>query len=125
MIYEPPRRFVEEPRVIHIVEDDAGVSDSIAMLLQQLGHVAVTHPDAESLFEHTPPGPSDVILVDLALPGISGATLIRWLARLQLPPRIIAMSGQPFALIERELGGVAFERLLRKPLTADAITSAI
>lgn len=108
---------------IHIVEDDPGVSDSLLMLLRNMGHEASAYPDAEAFFRAEPPGARDTIIIDLLLPGISGARVIKWLQNLKDPPQIIAISGQPQAAIEAQLRGVRVPHLLRKPLTGDTISS--
>lgn len=110
---------------IHIVEDDPGVSDSLVLLLRSLGHQAVAYADAETFFRQEPPSAADTIMIDLMLPGISGAKVIRWLQRLASPPRIIAISGQPQSAIEAQLRGMAMPRLLRKPLTEETITHVL
>lgn len=112
-------------RHVHIVEDDPGVSDSLRFLLQAIGHDVVIHPDAESFFEGPPPASSDVVIVDLGLPGIGGAQVIRWLERLSPPPRIIAITGQAQKVIEDELRGLADVRLLRKPLSGDSLVALL
>ncbi len=110
---------------IHIVEDDPGVSDSLRFLLQALGHDVVSHPDAESFFECSPPGERDVIIVDLGLPGIRGSHVIRWLHRLTPMPRIIAISGQAQKAIEDELRDLDDVPVLRKPLSGDTLVSVL
>ncbi|GGE93504.1 hypothetical protein GCM10007285_21380 [Stappia taiwanensis] len=106
---------------VHIVEDDPGVGDALALLLRQIGHEVAIHPDAESLFEDPPPATQDTVIVDLGLPGVSGVQVIRWLSRLKTPPKIIAISGQPRQVIEKMLGDDQPAILLRKPLTEEAI----
>lgn len=113
------------PGTVHIVEDDPGVSDSLCFLLQALGHDVVTHPDAESFFECTPPGERDVVIVDLGLPGIGGAHVIRWLQRMTTRPRIVAISGQPQKIIEDELRDLGRVPILRKPLSGDLLVSVL
>ncbi|MER2604688.1 MAG: response regulator [Siculibacillus sp.] len=110
---------------IHIVEDDPGVSDSLRFLLQALGHDVVSHPDAESFFESAPPGGEDVVIVDLGLPGIGGAHVIRWLQQMNPRPRIIAITGQPQKVIEDELRGLPVVSVLRKPLSGDVLVSLL
>jgi FixJ family two-component response regulator len=110
---------------IHIVEDDPAVCDSLAMVLREMGHEAVAHRDAESFFERPPPEADDVIIVDLSLPGISGAQVIRWLQRLARPPRVVAITGQPHGTIERALRGLSVPTLLRKPLSQEAVAGAL
>lgn len=110
---------------IHIVEDDAGVSDSLLVLLKNMGHDAIAYPDAESFFRTEPPGPADTIIVDLLLPGISGVGVIKWLMKLKSPPRIVAITGQNQSAIDAQVRGTALPRLMRKPLTVDAITELV
>jgi len=125
MIDTPPEAPSPFCGTIHIVEDDPGVSDSLRFLLQALGHDVVSHPDAESFFESSPPGGRDVIIVDLGLPGIAGSHVIRWLLKLDPRPRIIAITGQAQKVIEDELRGLPVVELLRKPLSGEALVSLL
>lgn len=106
---------------VHILEDDSGVSDSLSVLLRNKGYAVRTYPDAESFFAHCPPRSGDTVLVDLLLPGLSGAAVIRWLNRLASPPRVVVMSGRPEKEIESQLRGLKISYLVRKPLTEDAV----
>ncbi|PSC06801.1 response regulator [Alsobacter soli] len=108
---------------MHILEDDPGVSDSLLTFLKGLGYEACTYPDAESFLESAPPSPEDTIIVDLLLPGISGARVIEWLQTMKTPPRVIAITGQPQAAIEKQIHGLRNIQVLRKPLSAETIAS--
>ncbi|EJW09630.1 transcriptional regulator FixK [Rhodovulum sp. PH10] len=111
---------------MHIVEDDPGVSDSLAVLLDNLGFEVVCHADAEDFFRAAPPSGRDVVFVDLILPGISGAEVIRWLAKLDDPPRIVAMSGQSQATIDLQMRGLGPKaHVIRKPLNHAAISAQL
>ena len=120
-----PGTPVASPGSVHILEDDPGVSDSLRFLLQALGHDVVLHPDAESFFEGPPPLETDVVIVDLGLPGIGGAQVIRWLDRLAPRPRVIAITGQAQKVIEDELRDLPLVRLLRKPLSGDMLVAML
>lgn len=110
---------------VYVVEDDAGVSDSLLLLLRDMGHEAIAFPDAETFFRASPPGVEDTVFVDLVLPGISGTGIIRWLQNLRDPPRIIAMTGQSNQAIEWQLQGVTVTHLLRKPLDYRCIADLV
>ena len=113
---------------VHVVEDDPGVSDSLAILLEHLGFEVVCHADAEDFFRSAPPTSHDIVFVDLILPGISGAELIRWLGNLKDPPRIVAMSGQSQSTIDLQLRGITGlgeMSVIRKPLSHGAITQQL
>lgn len=108
---------------VHILEDDPGVSDSLLTFLVGMGLEVIAYPDAESFFEAEPPLPTDTIIVDLLLPGIGGARVIRWLQGMKQPPRVIAITGQPQSAIERQIRGLKHVQILRKPLNSETIAS--
>ena len=109
--------------LVHIVEDDPGVGDSLALLLAQIGHDSRVYPDAESFFECHPPSPDDTVIVDLGLPGLSGMQVVRWLSGLKTPPKVIAITGQPSRAIAEVVDGHLPAILLRKPLTEESLVS--
>ncbi|TSJ64694.1 response regulator [Starkeya sp. 3C] len=110
---------------VHVVEDDAGVSDSLALILSNIGHKVISYPDAESLFKVAPPDARDAVIVDLSLPGIPGAQLVRWLLNLAAPPRVVVITGQSQSFIDHQLRGLSPARLVRKPLDVEALTQAL
>lgn len=101
---------------IHILEGDSGVNDSLLVLLESLGHHVLSHRDGGAFFRCDPPAPQDTVIVDLALPVVSGVAVIKWLQRLADPPRIIVIAGAPQAAIEAQLRGLRIAPALRKPL---------
>jgi FixJ family two-component response regulator len=111
---------------VHILEDDPGVSDSLQTFLQGMGHDAFVYRDAETFFGQEPPASKDTIIVDLLLPGISGARVIRWLLTLKDPPTVIAISGQAQSVIDRQLSGLAgIAKILRKPLSSTTVANIV
>jgi FixJ family two-component response regulator len=106
---------------IHLLEDDAGVNESLALLFTHFDFDVVCHGSAESLFRAKPPDASDIVFVDLKLPGVSGAEAIRWLQSLRDPPRVVVISGQSQAIIRSELDGMDVAGVLRKPLGQEAV----
>jgi two-component system response regulator FixJ len=110
---------------IHIVEDDLAVRDSLAVLLENMGHQVACYPDGETFLRAAQPVARDSVIVDLTLPGVSGQEVIRRLQQHDQPPRIIVISGQPEATIRRELSGIAVPHLLRKPLTIEDLAACL
>ncbi|MEJ1156944.1 response regulator [Prosthecomicrobium sp. N25] len=110
---------------VSIVEDDPGVADSLQFLLQAMGHDVSVYPDAETFMAATRPREDDVVIVDLGLPGRSGAEAIRWLLEFDQPPRVICISGQAQKIIDESLRGLSSMQVLRKPLSGDRIASMI
>lgn len=115
----------ERSVVVHILEDDPGVSESLLLLLEQMGHQAVVYPNAEAFFDGEPPGAEDTVIVDLGLPGIGGETVIAWLNQLNLPPNVVVMSGQSMNAISAKLPNTLDISFIRKPLSEAAILSVL
>ncbi|MEM8878775.1 MAG: response regulator [Pseudomonadota bacterium] len=116
---------VEANAPVHIVEDDHAVSDSLVMLLRQLGRPVHAYTDAESFFAHGIPEPEETVVVDLGLPGMNGSRLIQWLQSLRQPPRIVVITGQSQAGLDRMMQGLAVPHVIRKPLSAEAIAEFV
>lgn len=101
------------------------MSDSLALILRNIGHTVISYPDAESLFKAQLPEARDAVIVDLSLPGIPGAQLVRWLLNLAAPPRVMVITGQSQGFIDHQLRGLTPTWLVRKPLDVDSITQAL
>lgn len=110
---------------VHVIEDDPGVADSLLLVLEQMGHFATAHMDAESFFQTGVPSSDDVVLVDLTLPGIAGTRLIHWLQRLVNAPRVIAMTGKPRFAIEGDVSGLREVRILQKPISTEVLSAVL
>ncbi|MCC2111666.1 MAG: response regulator [Hyphomicrobiales bacterium] len=109
--------------LIHVLEDDPGVADALVVLIRQMGHEAVAYPDAEHFFRAKPPSGTDVLIVDLGLPGISGAQVLHWARELRDPPRVVAISGQSQSAIKAAIGEADMPLVMRKPLSEHALAS--
>lgn len=106
----------------YIVEDDQSVADALQALLSASGMDVVVYYDAESLIAHGRPKFGDTVVVDLGLPGISGADLVRWLRQPHgeaPPPRIVAITGQGRRDIEFITRNLDLPQVLRKPPSLD------
>ncbi|MTI00212.1 response regulator [Roseibium sp. RKSG952] len=108
--------------IVHIIEDDYAVADSLALLLEDFGHEVVCYPDAESFFESGPPNSQDFVVVDLGLPGVAGDEVIGWLRQLKKPPQMVAITGKPKTLLQQSKADFSSLPLLRKPLSMRVLT---
>jgi CheY-like chemotaxis protein len=78
-----------------VVEDNAGVADSWAGLLETLGHEVEVVRDGLDALRAAEAEPPDLVLLDLGLPGMSGYEVARRLRgrRRSKRPLIIAITG--------------------------------
>jgi RNA polymerase sigma factor (sigma-70 family) len=110
---------------VFIVDDDAGVRDSLAMLLELKGFRTRVFASAEAfLAEHRPESPGCLVL-DLRMPGMSGLELQADLARrgATLPVIIITAHGD-VATTRSALKGGAVD-FIEKPIDDEALVAAI
>lgn len=70
-----------QARLVHIVDDDEGLREALAILLGTVGYDARCY-DCASCFLDAIVEPQGVILLDIRLPGLSGLRLIE---KMQLP----------------------------------------
>ncbi|HEY8520571.1 MAG TPA: PAS domain S-box protein [Gammaproteobacteria bacterium] len=88
---QPARTGVKR---IMIVDDNADGADSLARLLELMGHETVTAYDGASALALTKSFPADMILLDLGMPGIDGFEVCRRLREQPGPARtIVALTG--------------------------------
>jgi FixJ family two-component response regulator len=102
-----------------IVEDDNAVADSLDALLRGAGLDTRVFRSGEALIAAGPPTAADTVVVDLGLPGISGAVLLSWLNALAARPRMVVISGKSSITIARETGNAPELQILRKPPADD------
>src|SRR5687768_18414032 len=63
------------PLVVYVVDDDAAIRDSLALMLGLAGYATRLFADAESFLERFEPTWAGCVVADLRLPGLSGVEL--------------------------------------------------
>jgi len=67
---------VQDPDpLVYIVDDEASIRDSLAMLLRSVGLESSTFPDAKSFLASYEPRANCCLVVDVRMPGMSGIEL--------------------------------------------------
>jgi two-component system response regulator FixJ len=102
-------------RIVVVVDDDLADRESTAALLKAAGHHVYAFESGDALLEAGPPPATNVILLDIMMPGMSGLDTLRALTRQGARPAIIVLTGHgdiPLAVEAMKLGAVEF---LEKP----------
>jgi two-component system response regulator FixJ len=110
--------------VVHVIDDDAAVRDSIAFLLESAGLVARTYPSAIAYLEAADLAPG-CIVTDVRMPEMSGIELVRRLKAAGRRDPVIVITGHadvPLA-IEAMKAGVA--DFIEKPFDDEVLLGAI
>lgn len=101
--------------VVHVVDDDEDVRQSLLFLLQSVEIVALTYPNSSSFLDEFDPDEPAVVIVDVRMPGLSGFQMQEELARRGYPAPIIFCSAHgdiPMSVRAMRAGAVDF---LEKP----------
>lgn len=116
--------MVEGEATVHIVDDDAGVRESLALLLGLKGFRTETHAGAAEFIRDFRGGPGCVLL-DIRMPGIGGLELQRMLAEREVPMPVIIITAHGDVAAARtalKAGAVDF---LEKPLDHELLVATV
>src|SRR5271166_2207690 len=104
---------------ILIVDDEAGIRDSLAGILEDEGYSASAVGSGEACLDLLRKSAMDVVLLDIWLPGIDGLETLEIIRDMDDPPEVIMISGHgtiETAVRATKLGAYDF---LEKPLSID------
>ena len=111
--------------VVHVVDDDAAVRDSIAFSLGTADLNTRTFESAIELLEALPDIEPGCIITDVRMPEMNGIELVRRLKQMHVPHPVIMITGHadvPLAIEAMKAGVVDF---LEKPFEDDALLDAV
>ncbi len=116
---------VTEPSLVSVVDDDETVRESLPDLLREFGFAVQAFSSAEEFLEFESVGQTKCLILDVAMPGMSGLDLQRELKRRgQEIPTIFIAGLKDEALRARafQQGAVEF---LYKPFSDTALLEAL
>jgi FixJ family two-component response regulator len=121
--------------VVHVVDDDEALRDSLRWLIESAGHSVATYATAESFLADCEPERAGCLVLDIRMPGMSGLELQDKLNRRGYTIPIIFITGHgdvPMAVnavkkgalefIEKPFNDQAFLVLIENALAVDAKT---
>jgi two-component system, LuxR family, response regulator FixJ len=111
--------------IVHVIDDDEAVRQSIEFLLRTSGVTARTYDSASAFLDVLPTIESGCIITDVRMPGISGIDLLRHLGEMQIRIPVIVITGHgdvPLAVEAMKSGAVDF---LEKPFEDDLLLRSV
>jgi FixJ family two-component response regulator len=113
--------------VVHVVDDDEAVRDSLGWLLEANGFRVRTHASAEELLEAEPELRSEggCLIVDVRMPGMSGLALQEELVRRAITVPLVMVTGHgdvPMAVASMKRGAADF---LQKPFSDEHLCAVV
>jgi two-component system response regulator FixJ len=111
--------------LVHVIDDDDALRDSLSFLLSSAGIEATTYDSAAAYLGDARRGASGCIVTDVRMPGVSGIDLLRKLKSDGSSVPVIVMTGHgdiPLAVEAMKLGAFDF---LEKPFDDDALLGSV
>jgi two-component system response regulator FixJ len=111
--------------VVHVIDDDAEVRQSLAFLLSTAGLAVRVHDSALAFLTIAPDVKDGCVVTDIRMPGMDGLELQKRLLELQIRLPVIVMTGHgdvPLAVEAMKTGAIDF---IEKPFDDETLLSAI
>jgi two-component system response regulator FixJ len=116
---------MQSDAVVHVIDDDDAVRQSLEFLLRSARMEVKTYPSAVSFLAAQPPVKTGCVVTDVRMPDMSGVDLLRRLNELKIALPVIVITGHgdvPLAVEAMKLGAVDF---FEKPFDDDALLAAV
>jgi two-component system response regulator FixJ len=120
-----PMRTMNDVGNIHIVDDDPGVSEALALFLETEGYSVRAHESARVFLDSIGSDENGCVVTDMRMPGMTGLELMQAMKerRISMPIILVtAYADVPLALQAMKMGAVD---LLEKPFEYEALLTAI
>jgi two-component system response regulator FixJ len=112
-------------QVVHVIDDDEAVRESLAFLLRSAKVAVQTYESAVVFLESSSGLTSGCIITDVRMPGIDGLELLRRLRRQDVRVPVIVVTGHgdiPLAVEAMKIGAADF---LEKPFDDEALLASV
>jgi two-component system response regulator FixJ len=116
---------MDNSAVVHLIDDDEAVRQSLAFLLATAGHAVRVYESAEAFLDAAGSAQPGCIVSDVRMPGLDGLALQRRLKEIGITRPVVIMTGHadvPMAVEAMKAGAVDF---IEKPFDDQALLSAI
>jgi CheY-like chemotaxis protein len=113
------------PLRVLVVDDNRDAADSLAMLLQQMGHLARSVHGGQEALELVKGWTPDLAFIDIGMPKVSGFDLVRSLRQQGLQALLVALTGWGTQADTDRSRDAGFDLHLTKPLAPQALQEAL
>ena len=124
-VTEEDAKMPSDADIVHVVDDDEAMRDSMAFLLRAGNFQVQTYSDAADFLNALPQIKAGCVVTDVRMPGMSGIELLQRLRELQVSLPVIVVSGHgdvPLAVEAMKTGALDF---IEKPFDDDVFLRAV
>ena len=111
--------------LIHLIDDDAAVRDSLALLIGTIGLRAQTWDDAQRFLAEFDRGGIGAIVLDVRMPGISGLAVLERLVDEGVDQPILMLTGHATVEMCRRAFKSGAAEFLEKPVDDEELLEAL
>ena len=114
-----------ETAIVHVIDDDEALRDSLAFLLRTADLEVMSHASAAAFLDALPLTGLTCIITDVRMPGLSGIDLLRRVRELGIEVPVIVITGHgdvPLAVEAMRFGAVDF---LEKPFDDEVLLQSV
>src|ERR1051325_1216799 len=123
MLREEPR--ASEPLLVSVVDDDESVRESLPDLLREFGFAARTFSSAGEFLSSGSISQTKCLILDVAMPGMTGLDLQQELRRRRQEIPIIFITAQRDEAIQKQALNEGAVRFLYKPFSDTVLLEAL
>jgi len=116
--------MANEP-IVHVVDDDAAIRDSLAFLLDTAGLVSRTYDSAAPLLAQGAALAPGCIVTDVRMPDMNGLEMVRRLSEMGVRHPVIVMTGHADVPLAIEAVRAGVRDFIEKPFDDEALLSSI
>lgn len=117
--------MIDKRLLVSVVDDDESVRESLPDLLKELGFTARAYSSAEEFLESGTISRTNCLILDIAMPGMSGPELQHELKRRRIQMPIIFITAHPDETVRRSTVDQGAVECLLKPFTDTALLDAL
>jgi FixJ family two-component response regulator len=114
-----------KPPLVSVVDDDESVRESLPDFLEQLGFAAAAFPSAEAFLASDVVGKTSCLLLDIAMPGMSGPELQEELIRRRQKIPIVFITATADSTVRPRLLERGAVECLAKPFSEGDLIDAL
>lgn len=111
--------------IVHVVDDDAAIRDSLSFLLDSADIVSRTYDSAAALLARANRLEPGCILTDVRMPDMNGLEMVRRLADIGVRHPVIVMTGHADVPLAIEAMRAGVKDFIEKPFDDEALLASI
>ena len=111
--------------LVSVVDDDESVRESLPDLLRQFGFAVAAFSSAEAFLASESVGETSCLVLDIAMPGMSGPDLQQELTRLRQEIPIVFITANADRTVRRDVLAQGAVECLLKPFSETALLDAL